>query len=121
MGKYFLDRLVTTILIGGVDVILLVQWLRALGTITTNYHKLFMRIFVEGKCSMGVKVRHHTTMRRKKRVESPFGFKARLRNLRREEDGKEREGDNDTMLIRVDYVTQDCRLIRVIQLGLNNK
>jgi hypothetical protein len=34
--------------IGGVDVVLGIQWLRSLGTISTNYNRLFMRFELEG-------------------------------------------------------------------------
>ena len=34
--------------IGGVDVVLWIQWLRTLVTISTNYNELFMRFELEG-------------------------------------------------------------------------
>jgi hypothetical protein len=34
--------------IGGVDVVIWIQWLRTLGTISTNYSELFMRFELEG-------------------------------------------------------------------------
>jgi hypothetical protein len=40
------------------------------------------------KCSLTVRVRHHATTRRKERVESPLGFREKLRNPRM---GRERE------------------------------
>ena len=34
--------------IGGVDFVLVIHWLSTLGTISTNYNKLFMRFELEG-------------------------------------------------------------------------
>jgi hypothetical protein len=42
MGKYNLSSLMYVIHIGGVDVVLWIQWLRTLGTINTNYNELCM-------------------------------------------------------------------------------
>jgi hypothetical protein len=44
MGEYNLEIPMYSISIGGVDVVLGIQWLRTLGTNSTNYNKLF-RIF----------------------------------------------------------------------------
>lgn len=33
---------------GGVDVVLGIQWLRTLGTLSTNYNELFMRFGLKG-------------------------------------------------------------------------
>jgi hypothetical protein len=48
MGDYNLSSPMYAIPIGGVDVVLGIQWLRTLGTISTNYNDLFMRFKVEG-------------------------------------------------------------------------
>jgi hypothetical protein len=47
MGEYNLEIPIYFIPIGGVD-ILGIQWLRTLGTISTNSNKLFMRFELEG-------------------------------------------------------------------------
>jgi hypothetical protein len=46
------------------------------------------------KCSVMVRVRHHSTTRRKEGVESPLSFRENLRNLRRgiKEERRSREG-----------------------------
>jgi hypothetical protein len=48
MGEYNLEIPMYAIPIGGVDVVLGIQWLRTLGTISTNYNELFMRFELEG-------------------------------------------------------------------------
>jgi hypothetical protein len=48
MGEYNLEIPMYVIPIGGVDVVLGIQWLRTLGTISTNYNELFMRFELEG-------------------------------------------------------------------------
>jgi hypothetical protein len=42
MGEYFLDSPMISIEIGGVDVLLGVQWLRSLGTMDLNFQYIFM-------------------------------------------------------------------------------
>ena len=48
MGEYNLEILMCSIPIGGVDIFLGFQWLRILGTISTNYQESFMRFELEG-------------------------------------------------------------------------
>jgi hypothetical protein len=49
MGEYVLNNPMISILMGGVDVVLGVQWLQSLGTITFNFQELFMKLLWEGK------------------------------------------------------------------------
>ena len=49
MGEYVLNSPMTAIPMGGVDVVLGVQWLQSLGTLDFNFHKLFMTFSQEGK------------------------------------------------------------------------
>ena len=49
MGGYVLKFPVIAIPMGGVDVVLGVQWLQSLGTISFNFQELFMKFFWEGK------------------------------------------------------------------------
>ena len=49
MGEYVLTSPMLSIPMGGVDVVLGVQWLQSLGTIAFNFQELFMKFFVEGK------------------------------------------------------------------------
>jgi hypothetical protein len=49
MGEYFLDSPMISIQMGGVDVVLGVQWLQSLGTMALNFQDLFMRFSSEGK------------------------------------------------------------------------
>ena len=49
MGEYVLNSLIIAIPMGGVDVVLWVQWLRSLGTTTFNFQDLFMKFCLEGK------------------------------------------------------------------------
>jgi len=48
MGEYNLEITMYVIPIGGVDVVLWIQWLRTLVTISTNYNELLMRFELEG-------------------------------------------------------------------------
>jgi hypothetical protein len=48
MRDYNLSSSMYAIPIGGVDVVLGIQWLRTLGTVSTNYNDLFMRLKLEG-------------------------------------------------------------------------
>ena len=43
MGVYLLDSPIILIKMGGVDVVLGVQWLQSLGTMALNFQYLFMR------------------------------------------------------------------------------
>ena len=49
MGEYVLTSPILSILMGGVDVVLGVQWLQSLGTIAFNFQELFMKFSMEGK------------------------------------------------------------------------
>jgi hypothetical protein len=48
MGEYNLSSLKHDIPIRGVDIVLGIQWLRTIGTVFTNYNKLFMSFEFEG-------------------------------------------------------------------------
>ena len=55
MGKYVLNSPMFSILIGGVDVLLGVQWLQSLGIVTFNFQELFLNFFrKERKSNYGV-------------------------------------------------------------------
>ena len=49
MGEYVLNSLMLSILKGGADVVLGVQWLQYLGTIAFNFQERFLKFFLEGK------------------------------------------------------------------------
>ena len=49
MGEYVLNSPMLSIPMGGVDVVLGVQWLQSLGTIAFNFQELFMKFSAEGK------------------------------------------------------------------------
>eukprot|EP00253_Pinus_taeda_P028176 PITA_28176 len=49
MGEYVLTSPIISILMGVVDVVLGVQWLQSLGTITFNFQELFMKFSADGK------------------------------------------------------------------------
>ena len=49
MGEYVLKSPMISIPMGGVDIVLGVQWLQSLGTIYFNFQELFMKFFWEGK------------------------------------------------------------------------
>jgi hypothetical protein len=49
MGECLLDSPIIAIKMGGVNIILGVQWLQSLGTYALNFHELFMRLSLEGK------------------------------------------------------------------------
>ena len=49
MGEYVLNRPMFSIPMGGVDVVLGVQWLQSLGTIAFNFKENFWNFFSEGK------------------------------------------------------------------------
>ena len=44
MGEYVFNSPILSIQMGGVDVVLGVQWLQSLGTITFNFQELFMKL-----------------------------------------------------------------------------
>jgi hypothetical protein len=45
MGEYVLKSTMISIPMGGVDVVLGVQWLQSLGTISFNFQEIFMKFF----------------------------------------------------------------------------
>ena len=49
MGEYVLNSPMCSIPMAGVDVVLGVQWLQSLGTITFNFQEIFLNFFSEGK------------------------------------------------------------------------
>ena len=49
MGEYVLNIPMLSIPMGGVDVVLGVQWLQYLGTVAFNFQELFLKFFLEGK------------------------------------------------------------------------
>jgi hypothetical protein len=49
MGEYLLDSLMVSIQMGGVDVVLGVQWLQSLAIVALNFHYGFMIFSLEGK------------------------------------------------------------------------
>ena len=49
MGEYVLNSPMLSIPMGGADVVLRVQWLQSLGTITFNFQERFMKVSSEGK------------------------------------------------------------------------
>jgi hypothetical protein len=49
MGDYFLDIPMISIQMGGVDVVLGVQWLQSLGTMAFNFQYIFMKFSSDGK------------------------------------------------------------------------
>eukprot|EP00253_Pinus_taeda_P016376 PITA_16376 len=49
MGEYLLNSPMLSIPMGGVDILLGVQWLQSLGTIAFNFQGLFLNFFWEGK------------------------------------------------------------------------
>ena len=49
MGEYVMNSPILSITMGGVDIILGVQWLQYLGTIAFNFQELFFKFFLEGK------------------------------------------------------------------------
>ena len=49
MGEYVLNIPMLSIPMGGVDVVLGVQWLQSLGTVAFNFQELFLNFFSEGK------------------------------------------------------------------------
>jgi hypothetical protein len=49
MGEYVMNSPMIAIPMGGVDVVLGVQWLQSLGTMAFNFQELFMKFSLEGK------------------------------------------------------------------------
>jgi hypothetical protein len=49
MGEYVMNSPMISIPMGGVDVVLGIQWLKSLGTVAFNFQELFMKFSLEGK------------------------------------------------------------------------
>ena len=49
MREYVLNSPILSIPMGGVDVVLGLQWLQSLGTVAFNFQEFFLKIFLEGK------------------------------------------------------------------------
>jgi hypothetical protein len=49
MGEYVMNSPMIAIPMGGVDVVLGIQWLQSLGTVAFNFQELFMKFSLEGK------------------------------------------------------------------------
>ena len=49
MGEYVLNSPILSFKMGGVDVVLGVQWLQSLGTMSFNFQELFMKFVLKGK------------------------------------------------------------------------
>jgi hypothetical protein len=49
MGEYVMNSPMIAIPMGGVDVVLGIQWLQSLGTMAFNFQELFMKFSLEGK------------------------------------------------------------------------
>ena len=49
VGKYVLNSPIHSIPIGGIDVVLGVQWLQYLGTVAFNFQERFLKFLSEGK------------------------------------------------------------------------
>ena len=49
MGEFALNSPILSIPMGGIDVVLGVQWLQSLGTIYFNFQEIFLKFFWEGK------------------------------------------------------------------------
>ena len=49
LGEYVLNSPILSILMGGADVVLGVQWLQSSGMVTFNFQEIFLKNFSEGK------------------------------------------------------------------------
>jgi hypothetical protein len=49
MGEYVINSPMISIPMGGVDIVLGVQWLQSLGTMDFNFQELFLNVSLEGK------------------------------------------------------------------------
>jgi hypothetical protein len=49
MGEYVMNSPMIAIPMGGVDVVLGIQWLQSLGTLAFNFQELFMKFSLDGK------------------------------------------------------------------------
>jgi hypothetical protein len=49
MGEYVMNSPMIVIPMGGLDVVLGIQWLQSLGTVAFNFQALFMKFTLEGK------------------------------------------------------------------------
>ena len=49
MGEYVLNSPILSIPMGGVDILVVVQWLQSMGTVAFNFLELFMKFSLDGK------------------------------------------------------------------------
>jgi hypothetical protein len=49
MGEYVMNSPMISILMGGADLVLGIQWLQSLGTMDFNFQEIFMKFSLEGK------------------------------------------------------------------------
>jgi hypothetical protein len=49
MGEYVMNSPIIFIPMGGVDLVLGIQWLQSLGAVPFNFEEIFMKFSLEGK------------------------------------------------------------------------
>jgi hypothetical protein len=63
MGEYYFDSPVISMQMGGVDVVLRVQWLQSLGTMALNFQDLFHEIFCQKARKLSLEVSKENPLR----------------------------------------------------------